>query len=74
MPQPLSAAGMGVLFDPPAVGVFKEVGGGADGGVDVPGEKIRGGLLVFVVVAGGQGQGEYDDSGFDSHVECDWLL
>jgi len=60
-------------FYPPAVGVIEKVGAGADGGVDVLGEKIRGGLLVFVVMTGGQGEGYYSEYAVEFHGEFDWL-
>ena len=35
----------GCGFDPAAIGIFKEVGGGADGGIEIRNEEIRSGLL-----------------------------
>jgi hypothetical protein len=57
-PNSLSAAGMVVAFDPAAVGILKEVGGRADGCVEILAPGNREGLF-FLVVAGSQGEEEY---------------
>ena len=63
--------GDGGRFDPATVCIIKEVGTGADAGIDVCSEEVGGGLFLFIVTSG-QGKrdyGYYDAVGF--HDVCD---
>ena len=56
--------GDGGTFDPPAVGVLKEVGGRADGRVEIGGQEIGSGLFFLLVAGSQEEEGESEDAVF----------